>query len=93
VLGGQGAAAIVGVGGDVPPELLDDPTLRFPPVLFTRGVRDEWMTQARFDKDVAAMNAKGVGVRTEVYDAAHEWTPEVAASIANFLRSLPPGYV
>jgi len=82
-------AGIIAVGGDVPPELLDKASLQFPPVLFTRGSRDEWLTAPRFERDVAALKAKGITLTTNVYDAAHEWTAEVSQAIGEFLNALP----
>jgi predicted esterase len=42
VRGPHGAAAIIAVGGDVPPELLQDASLTVPRVLLARGERDAW---------------------------------------------------
>jgi predicted esterase len=80
------------VGGDVPPELLENTARRFPAVLFTRGNRDEWLTQPRFDRDVAALTVRGVALTAKVYDGAHEWNAEVAAAIGEFLTTLPSRY-
>ena len=92
VLGTSRAVAIAAVGGDVPPELLENTARRFPAVLFTRGSRDEWLTQPRFDRDVAALTARGVAVTAKVYDGAHEWNAEVSAAIGEFLTTLPSRY-
>ena len=92
VLGTSRAVAIAAVGGDVPPELLEKTARRFPAVLFTRGSRDEWLTQPRFDRDVAALTARGVAVTAKVYDGAHEWNAEVSAAIGQFLTTLPSRY-
>jgi len=89
VVGTPRGAGIIAVGGDVPPELLDKASLQFPPVLFTRGSRDEWLTAPRFERDVAALKAKGITLTTNVYDAAHEWTAEVSQAIGEFLNALP----
>ncbi|HXG54865.1 MAG TPA: hypothetical protein VNJ03_05750, partial [Vicinamibacterales bacterium] len=70
--------AIIAVGGDVPPELLEDPAATFPPVLLARGARDEWYTAAKLDADMAALTARGVRAESLVYDGGHEWTPEVS---------------
>lgn len=78
--------AIIAVGGDVPPELLDDPTTEFPPVLLARGARDEWYTAAKLEADMAALTARGVQAESLVYDGAHEWTHEVSAAAGRFLR-------
>lgn len=86
--GRAGAAGVIAIGGDVPPELLQDPTLRFPPVLLARGERDEWFTAARFDADVSALTARRVAVRALVVDGAHEWNDAISASAGEFLTTL-----
>ena len=80
-------AGIVAVGGDVPPELLDDPTFRFPPVLLARGMKDEWHTQAKLDADVSALESRGVAVRSFVHPDGHEWTDAVAREAGRFLAA------
>jgi len=69
----------------VPPELLADRSLQFPSVFFARGERDEWLTQSRFDADVAALTARGAPPRSLVYDGAHEWNAAVATAAGEFL--------
>jgi len=76
------AASVIAVGGDVPPELLQDASSRFPPVFLMRGARDEWYTQPKFDADVAALKAHGVSIVALVYDGGHEWNSEVAEAAA-----------
>ena len=88
VLGGGTAAGVISVGADVPPELLADPLIRFPPVLLARGVGDEWYTASKFDADVAALAARAVKVTPRVFKGGHEWTPEIAAHAAAFLAAL-----
>jgi predicted esterase len=85
VLGRDRASALIAVGGDVPPELLADRSLRFPSVFIARGERDEWLTQSRFDADVAALTARGAPPRLLVYDGAHEWNAAVASATGEFL--------
>ena len=87
VRGRRRASAIVGVGGDVPPELLADPAADFPPVLLCRGERDEWYTTARLGTDAAALGKRGVLVQTCVYAGGHEWIPEVSAAAGRFIAS------
>jgi predicted esterase len=86
VLGGAPSAAIIAVGGDVPPELIGNRDLVFPPVLFLRGLRDDWLTAERFDRDVAALTAKNIALTASTYDGAHEWTDEVSRTIGAFLN-------
>jgi len=92
VLGPLPASAIVAVGGDVPPELAGDETLRFPAVLLARGSRDDWFTEAKFDKDVAALKARGMTFEPLVYDGAHEWNAEISDAIGSFLSKLSRGH-
>jgi predicted esterase len=89
LLGVARTIAIAAVGGDVPPELLSNAALQFPAILLTRGAGDEWLTQARFDRDVAALMARGVALTTKVYDGVHEWNADVSSAIGEFLRALP----
>lgn len=89
--GRRRASGVVAVGGDVPPELLEDATLEFPCVLLARGERDDWYTAAKLEADLRALRARHATVETLVYPGAHEWTVEVAAAAADFIsRHLTP---
>ena len=88
VRGARRTSGVVGVGGDVPPELLADPAAAFPPALITRGERDEWYTAAKLKSDATALRARGIPVETLVYHGVHEWTPDVAAAASAFCHRL-----
>jgi predicted esterase len=92
VIGVVAASAIVAVGGDIPPELVADATLRFPAVLLARGSRDEWFTRAKYEKDVTALHARGVALEPLVYDGAHEWNATVSDAIGEFLSKISRGH-
>jgi predicted esterase len=83
-----GAAGIIAVGGEIPPEVASDSGQSFPPVLVARGRNDEWFTAAKFDADVASLGARSPGVTTLVFEGAHEWPAEVSLAAAAFLRSV-----
>ena len=83
--GRRRAIGVVAVGGDVPPELLEDATLAFPAVLLARGERDDWYTNAKLEADASALRGRHTQVETLVYPGAHEWTVEVAAAAARFI--------
>jgi predicted esterase len=87
VRGTRRGAGIIAVGGDVPPELLADSSLTFPPVLLARGERDEWHTAKKRDADLAALKSRGVDLETLVYDGGHEWTDEVSRAAARFISA------
>ena len=88
VRGRRAAAGIIGVGGDVPPELLLDPHVTFPAVFLARGVADEWLPAERFRADVNALAARSGRVRAHEFDGGHEWNESVAAAAADFLHSV-----
>jgi predicted esterase len=85
VRGDQAPLGIICVGADVPPELLADAGVRFPPVLLVRGAGDEWHTQTKHDADLTALRARGVDVEPFVHCGGHEWTAEVAAAAGRWL--------
>jgi predicted esterase len=86
--GRRRAAGVIAVGGDIPPELLADGELPFPRVLLARGTRDEWLTEAKFDADVAALSARGAPCRRLDYEGPHEWTEAVSAAAGEFLAEV-----
>jgi predicted esterase len=80
--------AIIAAGADVPPELLADPSLQFPPILLARGSRDDYYTQAIMDADVESLTGRGATVRTLVFDGGHEWNASVATAAAELLATI-----
>jgi predicted esterase len=85
VLGQWRAAGVIGVGGDVPPELLADTGTTFPPVMLMRGHREEWYTDAKMQADVEALRARAVDVSPIVCDGGHEWTHATSAAAGEWL--------
>jgi predicted esterase len=88
VHGRHPAAGIIAVGGDIPPELLQDAQAAFPPVLLARGTRDDLLNADTFRADLNALAARHGHVRAHEYDGAHEWNASVADAAADFLLSL-----
>ena len=90
VRGRHGAAGVIGIGGDVPPELLVDPQARFPYVLLARGARDEWLTAEKFRADLNALTGRSPAARVRAleFEGAHEWNDAGAAAAGDFLQSL-----
>lgn len=78
-------AAIVAVGGDVPPELLADPGIQFPPLLLARGETDDWYTASKLDGDVAALKARGTAPSVSVYPGGHIWSDAIALRAHDFI--------
>jgi predicted esterase len=78
-------AAIVAVGGDVPPELLGDRGIQFPPVLLARGETDDWYTASKLSDDVAALTSRGMPPSVSVYPGGHIWTDAIARRTHEFI--------
>jgi predicted esterase len=74
------------LGGDLPPDVAEDPSVILPPILLARGRRDEWYTQAKMEKDLEVLAARGVSVETLVFEGGHDWTEEVHQAAGSFLR-------
>jgi dienelactone hydrolase len=79
------AAAVVAVGGDVPPELLADPGIQFPSVLLARGETDDWYTASKLHEDFTALRARGITPAMSVYPGGHIWTEAVARRAHDFV--------
>ena len=82
------ADAIVGVGGDVPPELIADAALTFPRVLLIRGDKDDWYTAAKLSNDESTLTQRAALVQAVTIEARHEWTPAISEAIARFLDQI-----
>jgi predicted esterase len=87
LLGARKADAVLALGGEIPPELLTDPSASFPRVLLARGARDEWYTGDKLQADAAALTARGVHVDTLTFDGAHEWHVDYATRAAELLQA------
>lgn len=72
------------LGGDVPAEIRDDPAAVLPPMLLSRGERDEWYTDEKLKKDLNWLESR-TSVRTLVFDGGHEWSDAFRAAAGEFL--------
>jgi len=79
---------VIALGGDVPPDVADDPGVHLPPVLIGRGRKDEWYTEAKMDRDVKALEGRAAAVETVAFDGGHEWTEEFLAAAGRFLARI-----
>ncbi len=83
---------LIALGGDVPPEIVRDPSVVLPRVLLGRGRADGWYTEEKLDRDLATLHAKGVDVEVCRFDGGHEWGPDFLAAAGQFLDRLWPGH-
>ena len=79
------ADAVIAIGGDVPPELLADPTTVFPPMMLARGEADDWYTASKLEGDVAALTARGIHPRVSVYPGGHDWSERAGHLVGDFI--------
>ena len=86
--GPRPAAGVIAVGGDVPPELLQDPEATFPRVLMIRGSRDEWLRQQKFEDDTDALRARGVALEPLLVEGGHDWHEPVTDAAARFIEAV-----
>jgi predicted esterase len=83
--GPRRATGIIAVGGDLPPELAQDPAVVFPPILLVRGASDEWYKAEKFEEDKASLTLGGADVTAVTAGCGHEWNDEVNDLAARFL--------
>jgi predicted esterase len=91
LLGRRPCAAIVAVGGDVPPELKVAAPRAWPRVLAMTGTRDEWYTPGRLEEDAAFLRTVRPDARTLVFDGGHEWGAPVVAAAGELLAEVEGG--
>jgi predicted esterase len=87
---GHACDGVIALGGDMPPDVADDASVRLPAVLIGRGEADEWFTREKLDQDVGRLARLGAPVRTVVFAGGHEWTDGFREAMGEFLRATPP---
>lgn len=70
-------AAVVAVGGDIPPELSNGQLASVPAALLARGSTDDWYTPAKWEADQTRLRAAHVEVLAVGFDGGHEWHADV----------------
>lgn len=79
------AAAVVALGGDVPPELTGANLRRIPRAIIGRGTADHWYLQEPWQADVARVRGAGVDVDEVAFDGGHDWAPAFSEAVGGFL--------
>ena len=79
-------ASVITTGGDIPPELSRSALSGLAGVLIARGKSDAWYTEAQFNADRQRLADAGVPVQALEFDGVHEWSGELVAAAADFLR-------
>jgi predicted esterase len=90
VRGAAPAAGLILLGGDIPADVRDDASLRWPPVLIGAGHDDKWYG-ARIDSDVQFLESRGVRHEVVRFAGGHEFTEEFRNAAGDWLLRLPDG--
>lgn len=70
------------LGGDVPTDVKVE---NLPPMLLSRGTKDEWYTNEKFKKDLKFVSDKA---KPLVFEGGHEWNDAFRAAATEFLNGL-----
>jgi len=80
-------AAVIAVGGDIPPELSSEQLARLPRVLLARGAADDWYTAAKWEADQTRLRAAHVDALAVGFDGGHEWHADVIRQAGTLIQS------
>ena len=81
------AAGLILLGGDMPPDISSDASVKLPPTLLARGADDQWYTEEKFKNDLSYLEGT-TRVTQCVFRGGHEWTDEFREAVAQFLEAL-----
>ena len=82
------ASGIIALAGDVPPELQDDPSIRWPKTLLGCGEDDDRYPETQLKADLAFLRTAGADVESLVFDGDHAWSDPFREAAAQFLRAV-----
>lgn len=86
--GARRAAGLIMLGGDIPPDVRDDESLPFPPVLLGVGSRDTWYSGERVESDIAFLTRRGLSHDVVRFDAGHEFTDAFRTAAGLWINAL-----
>jgi predicted esterase len=81
---------LIVLAADVPPDVVERPSVPLPPLLIGRGSKDDWYTEAKVAADRATLTRIGARFEVCAFDGGHEWTDAFRAAAAAFLRRVRP---
>lgn len=78
------SAGLIMLGGDIPPDVREDTSRQWPPVLIGVGSEDQWYG-ARVESDLEFLTSRGVTHEVVRYQGGHEFTDEFMAAAGQWL--------
>jgi len=89
VRGRRGAAGVLALAGDIPPELKERrETDRWPPVLIGVGDRETWYSPAKVDGDRRFLVESNISHEIVTFAGGHLWTREFRDAAGRWLERL-----
>jgi predicted esterase len=85
---GHRCEAVIALGGDLPPDVRDDPAVALPRVIIGRGARDEYYAAGRFADDVAWLEERGRLAASIEFDGGHEFGDTFRAAAGALLQAI-----
>jgi predicted esterase len=79
-------AAVIAVGGDIPPEIEPVALEQVSAALIVRGASDDWYAEAQFAEDEQRLRRCSVPVQALKLNAGHEWSSDLIGAASEFLR-------
>jgi predicted esterase len=79
-------AAVIAVGGDVPPEIEPNALARISSVLICRGSSEEWYSAEKLAQDTRRLRESGVDVTAVELPGGHQWSADASRAASGFLR-------
>ena len=79
------AAGLILLGGDIPPDVKDDPSVTLPPTLVGCGTKDTWYG-ARIESDVAFLKSRSIPHEVLRFEGGHEFTDELRTAAGIWLN-------
>jgi predicted esterase len=76
------------LGGDLPRDVAEAPTLVLPPMLIGRGERDTFYTALQLEKDLGVLESRGYQAEVIRFEGGHEWSLTYLDAAGRFLEGL-----
>ena len=86
VFGAKRPNALIGIGGDIPPELDGRLLGQLPPSFFFRGTEDAIISASLHKREHQRLVDAGVNTRFLEYQGGHEWNADLGKSLSRILE-------
>jgi predicted esterase len=88
VRGGHRCDGVLALGGDIPPELLADSSIAWPPVVLGRGNDDAQYSSSTFLSDASLLEKARALAARATFSGGHEWSRAFCETAGKFLEGV-----